>query len=224
MDRLAWKGLFALLVVTALLAGCATQAQRQFQAIRTNNQSAAQALTACLAAANASTDLAPIEAHMPLDITKATLQQLSDTSLMSDREKQSMLELHPKLQACREAFVNQVSQTTPSIAAIYAALYTKSEGSLIDLLQRKQSWGDHLRRVNGYIADARIQITQEEQRIVAGLNRSNEAELARRQAATNAMMQYYETQQIINSMNRPVLTNCTGANTLVGTQINCVSH
>jgi predicted transcriptional regulator len=116
--------------------------------------------------------------------------------------------------------LNQISQTTPSLVPIYASLYAKGEGSLVDLIQKKQSWGEHLRRVKDAVVEAKLQISQENQRIVAGLNHSHEAELARRQAAANAMSQYLETQQIINNMNRPVTTNCNQ----FGNIVNCVSR
>jgi len=51
------------------------------------------------------------------------------------------------------------------------------------------------------------QYSAEAQRIAAGLEQSNEAELARRQAAADAYLQYQQTQQIINNMNSSVNTN-----------------
>ena len=56
----------------------------------------------------------------------------------------------------------------------------------------------------------RSELTAEAERITSGLQQSHEAELARReaaaQAAADAFARYAQTQQIINSMNRPV--NC----------------
>jgi phage terminase Nu1 subunit (DNA packaging protein) len=61
----------------------------------------------------------------------------------------------------------------------------------------------------------------EERRIVSGLERSHEAELARRQAAAQAIAQWAQTQQVINAMNRPVTTNCTNLGSGI---VNCVSQ
>ena len=44
--------------------------------------------------------------------------------------------------------------------------------------------------------------------------------MARRQAAANAMTQYFQTQQMIDNMNRPVVTNCNQ----MGTMVNCVTR
>jgi hypothetical protein len=61
----------------------------------------------------------------------------------------------------------------------------------------------------------------EGQRIVAGLEQSHQAELARRQAALNAMAQWAQTQQVISAMNRPVTTNCMNLGSGI---VNCVSR
>jgi hypothetical protein len=58
------------------------------------------------------------------------------------------------------------------------------------------------------------------QNIQNNLQQSHQAEIAQRQAAANSMMQYYQTQQIINNMNRPINTTCTG----FGNMVNCTTH
>ena len=67
----------------------------------------------------------------------------------------------------------------------------------------------------------------EGQRIMAGLQQSHEAELAQRQATAQAMAasfaQYAQTQQIINSMNRPTFTNCLRVG-YQGSMLNCTTY
>jgi hypothetical protein len=62
--------------------------------------------------------------------------------------------------------------------------------------------------------------TAEGQRITAGLERQHENELARRQAAVNALARWSQTQQMIDAANRPVITNCTR----FGDSTNCLSR
>jgi hypothetical protein len=128
--------------------------------------------------------------------------------------------IHPPLQSCRQNFLNQISETTPSLVPIIAVMLVKSEDSLVDLIQRKQSWGQHVRRVSDASVEASAPVQAEEQRIIAGLSQSHEAELARRQAAIDALAQYAQTQQIIGAMNRPVTTICNE----FGSMINCASR
>jgi hypothetical protein len=63
-------------------------------------------------------------------------------------------------------------------------------------------------------------LSVEGQRITGGLEQQHEAELARRQAALDALARWAQTQQVINAMNRPVITNCMN----LGTMTNCVSQ
>jgi len=208
------------LIVAGFLAGCTTAAQRQYQAISTNTQDAAAKLMACGIEVYNSPEYAPLRRHVPLRTTDFTLEQLSDPAKATSEEIAIIKATHPRLQQCGQSALEQIAQTTPTIVPIALALIDKSENSLVDLLQRKQSWGDHVRRVKTAYTEASEQYTQESQRIVSGLERSHEAELARRQAALNALAQWAQTQQVINAMNRPIVTNCAG----MGSMVNCVSR
>jgi hypothetical protein len=205
---------------TVALAACATGAQRQYEAMVTNGKVAGDQVATCSAAAYNSPEFEPVRPHLPPKLDDATLVQLADQNFPNDNEIAAIVATHPKYNACRQAFLNQLSQTAPSLAAIWAALYTKNEAVTVQLVQKKLPWGEYLTRAKANASDTKLQLNQESQRIVAGLNRSHEAELARRQAAANAMAQYMQTQQIINNMNRPVVTNCNQ----FGTMVNCVSQ
>jgi hypothetical protein len=208
------------LAVAALLGGCATAAQRQAEAIRVNGQAATQQLQACEQAVYNDPAAQPIHRHIPIDVRDVTLEQLTDKSSATDDDISTLLSIHPRNVACRQAYLDQIGKTTPTFVPIIATFYARAEDSLIDLLQKKQSWGEHTRRVRDLSLDARSQLVAEGRHIDSGLARANQAELAQRQAAANAILQYMQTQQVINAMNRPVYTNCTG----FGYSVNCVSH
>lgn len=210
----------AVVAVAGLLVGCSTAAQRQYDGMVSNAQSASQRAEACGLARYNSPDFAPLRPHIPVNWNRVTLEQLADTHLATDEEIHALLAVHPSAQACRQDFLNQIALTAPSMVPIWASLYAKSDDSLVDLIQKKQSWGDHLRRVRSATAEEQAQQSAEEQRLLAGLNQSHQAEIAQRQAAANAMSQYLQTQQIINNLNRPVTTNCV----MVGSQVICRSQ
>jgi hypothetical protein len=197
-----------------LLAGCATAAQRQYQAMASNNQSAAQDLQACTMSVYDSPEFAPLRRHIPYKATDATLEQLSDNRSATDDEIKLIFEIHPKVQSCRKQALDDISQSTPTLVPIVLAVITKDEDSLIDLIQKKESWGAHIRRVRDALIAGTAEAQAEAQRIVAGLQQSHEAELAQRQAAAQAaaatFAQYAQTQQIMSNMNRPVNCITTG--------------
>ena len=217
--RLAVAGLGVI-----LLAACATQAQRQAQAIQTNTKTVGAQLQACIEAIYNSPDYDPLRPRLPIKAEQATLQQLTDASKATDAEISAIFAEHPRAQECRQSFLQGLSTTTPTFVPILASGYNRTEEFLIDLIQRKISWGEYVRHVKDASLDMQKELMAEGQRIDAGLQQSHQAELARRQAAADALARYAQTQALINSMNnaahRPVMTNCI----TVGNTVNCLSQ
>jgi hypothetical protein len=198
--------------IAALLAGCATTAaQREYQTMVSNDRTAVQDLQACTLAVYDSPEFAPLRRHAPYKATDATLEQLSDNSLATDDEIKLILENHPKIQACRKQAFDRISQSTPTLVPIMLAYITKTEDSLVDLIQKKQSWGAHVRRVRDATITGTAELQAEERRIVAGLQQTHEAELAQRQAAAAAFAQYSQTQQVIGDMANPFAASAAEA-------------
>jgi len=196
--------------IAVLVAGCATAAQRQYQAMVNNDRSAVQDLRACSETVYNSSEFAPLRRHIPFRANDATLEQLSDNSLATDDEVKIILVVHPQLQSCRKQALDRISQSTPTLVPIMLVVITKGEDSLIDLIQKKQSWGAHVRRGRDAVIAGTAELQAESRRITSELQQSHEAELAQRQAAAQAtaaaLAHYAQTQQIINNINRPV--NC----------------
>jgi hypothetical protein len=207
------------LLVMALAGGCETAAQRQVVHMRANADGAMQAFRMC---GQSAYEQRPeiLRKHVPLNVADATLAQLSDRSIATDDEVQALLAHYPPIQSCRKTFLDQLARSHPSIAAILASGYTRADGSLVELIQKKKTWGSHVQTLKEESASASKEIVAENQRIAAGLSQSHQAELAQRQAAANAFSQYLQTQQLIQSMNRPVVTNCTR----FGSATNCISQ
>jgi hypothetical protein len=219
IKEIGWKAGVALLLA-GLLGGCATAAQRQYQAMATGNLAILAQAQNCTTEVYNSPDAASIRSHSPIDPREATLAQLSDQSLPNKQEIAAVLVLHPRLQACRKAILDGLLNTTPSVIPILTKEYAGADDDTIAFVQRKMSWGERVKRARDRLIGLQASLEAEQQRIIAGLERSHEAELARRQAATNAISQWAQTQQVINAMNRPVFTNCTG----MGSMVNCISR
>ena len=66
------------ITIATLLAGCATGAQRQYQAMVSNDRSVVQDLQACTLAVYESPKFAPLRRHVPYKASDATLEQLSE--------------------------------------------------------------------------------------------------------------------------------------------------
>jgi hypothetical protein len=204
----------------ALLTGCATAAQRQAQQIKVTTQSTVAQLKSCVAAVYNSAVYNAIRPHLPLDIRDATLEQMTSTAKVTDEEIKAIYAQHPQMQACRKTALESLEPVTPTLVPILADEWDKNEQMLIELVQRKITWGEYVTRGKERTVETTQRLTAAAQQIDAGLQRSYEAEMAQRQRAADAMMQFHQNQQLINSLNRPVITNCQG----FGNMVNCVSN
>ena len=209
-----------IIFICMLLAGCATQAQRQFQTMKTGNEANAAQLKECSAAVYNSADYAPLRPHLPASLSDATLQQLSDSSLANPEEVHAVYVTHPQAQQCRKVFLTNLARTEPSLVPIFTASYNQADDDLLALIQRKLSWGDYLRHGRDRVAQLQAKAQAEDQRVVGELKQENQAELAQRQRAAEALAQWAQTQELINAANRPVITNCNA----FGNSVNCMTH
>src|SRR5215469_12381362 len=85
----------ALVACAFLLAGCATAAQRQYQAIVTGNKALGVEAKACTLAVCNAPEAAPLRPHIPYDPREATLAQLSDASFATGPEIAAIELLYP---------------------------------------------------------------------------------------------------------------------------------
>jgi len=202
------------------MSGCATQAQRQFQAIKANNQVAGAQYLSCVSAVYDAPDATPVQSKTPLKADDITLPQLADPSTATASETQAIFGLHPKLKECQRAVLAELGKSTPSFVPILVKEYGRFDDALLLLIQRKISWGDFnkRRRDNASVAQAAIQ--EAGRQLTSELREMHQNEMAQRQAAAEAIAQWAQTQQMINAMNRPVITNCNR----MGSMVNCVSQ
>lgn len=149
----------------------------------TGNRAAAQEAQACFVTLYDSPEFAPLRAHFALPPDRRTLEQLSDSSQATEGEIRLILDVHPGIQACRQQALDRVTQSTPSLVAIFATLYAKSDDSLIQLISKRQSWGEHTKQTRDLAIEGWSGLTAEAQRFTSELQQSHEAELAQRQAA-----------------------------------------
>jgi hypothetical protein len=206
--------------VLLLLAGCATAAQRQMQNIHQTVLAAVTELKTCQAAVRELPEAEALREHLPRDLRDATLDQMMDKSKVTAEQIAAIKLIHPKIAECRRTFLDHIEPVLPSIAAIYADEMQQGDARLIELLQRKITWGTYITNGKETGVAFKPKIDAEWQKIAGGLERSHEAELAQRQAAANSLMQYYQTQEMIDAMNRPQINTATC--TSMGNTVNCM--
>lgn len=202
------------------LAGCATQAQRQALAIKENNTNANLQYSACARSLYSSAEADPIRSHTPMNATDATLAQLADSSMASPSEIQAILSVQPRLKECQRTALTQLSTSTPSLVPILAKSYSALDDNFLSLVQRRITWGEFNKRRRDSAAGTQLALQQAGRQIAGELREMHRDEMAQRQAAAEAFAQWAQTQQLINAMNRPVITNCNR----FGSNVNCVTQ
>ena len=220
--RQAMRNLRATIAVAglAVLCGCATAAQRQFETMKAGNQQANAEMKGCLTAAYNSPEADPIRIHLPLNFTDATLQQLGDASYATSTEIRALLTQHERIQSCRKSFLESRSQSEPVLVPILVNAYNKGDDDVLYLTHPKISWGEFLRRSRDRSVETQLALQAADKTVISDLRREDRAERAERQRAAEAFAAWAQTQQLINAANKPVITNCSG----FGNTVNCVSR
>jgi len=197
---LAWATLLAVGALTA----CSTASQQRTQAISQTTAAASEEMRNCTETIYNGPDFAPAKRRLPLDFALATLEQETSPGLANDVEIAAVLQAHPKLQECRKTFLDKLGIATPSLVPIYATVLALSEGSLGEVLQKKKSWGDHVRDVKEMMRRVKLDIEDETKKVAEGLSQDAKAVQARQQAADKALALYAQVEKSFGSIRRPV--------------------
>jgi len=134
---LGCRNIAVALLAPLLLIGCATAAQRQYQAMATGNTAILAQAKNCTMEVYNSPDAAVVRSHSPVDAREATLAQLSDQSLPSRPEIAAVLVLHPRIHACRKAILDGLLNTTPSVIPSRSAI-ARANSSLVGSPSRRR--------------------------------------------------------------------------------------
>ncbi len=218
-----------LLCALTALAGCATAAQRQAQQAALGTREAAAQLKACSAAVIHKPEYVSLLLHTPdLETGQPMLAQLTDESMISSEDAKLFGARHDELNPCKSRLLNVLSTVRPDLVPILSDEYTKGTAIAVQLVERKITWGEFAQQGQVLLNDSRQRIAVADRQWISDLNASHQAEMAQRQAAAAALMQWSAQQQMINAMNRPVIvapaapiqTTCNR----MGNFVNCTSQ
>jgi len=203
-----------------LISGCATAAQMQAQKIRSNDALATNELKTCLEVVRQSPDFDALREHIPLNFLQTSLAQMSDDSKVTEAEIKAFYATDPPIQACRKTAADRLTTTTPALVPIVIDDWQQRDELEIALIKKKITWGEFISRAKENAVKAKKEVTLAMQQLGSQLQQDNTAELQRRQQAAHNAMQYFQNQQIINDMNRPRTTSCSG----FGNMVNCTTY
>ncbi len=210
-----------------LMIGCETATQKHISTLTADIQASEQRAYACLQKIETNPAFLGISKHTPLSGRMTpNIQQLADDTIPTEEESKVIVALHNELSQCRARGIEDFMKTVPSLVSIFVPAYLEGDLITVELIKRKITWGEANKRKAAIKNETMTKGHAEVQRLHQAYARSHEAELQQRQAAMNALSNWAQQQQLlmqnqqfINTLNRPVMTNCTG----VGRSIQCTS-
>jgi hypothetical protein len=203
--RRTFPRLLAAFLVLGTLGGCASD--KVSKSIAQGNATLYDTYRLCIETAYNSPSFAAARRRLPADIPQATLEQETDPSIATDPEIYAVLLTQPQLHTCRQAFLDKINASTPSLLPIYANTLSLNESSLYEVLQKKKSWGDHVRDMKILQTKAAGEVAQGIKKLADGLDKEPKAVQARREAADQALDQYALTQKALTTMRRPIISH-----------------
>ena len=213
---------------TLLVAACATQAQKQAQIITSQlNYTNAEA-EKCIAQIKKEdvylrvNQFAILDLNDPDAVIKMTIDRFATES-----EKNDLLQLHSLITGCRKQILENLAKVHPDFTALMAKKFAEADENLVYIMKNDMTLGEANEVTNKRLSDLQSEWNSVAKNIAQQLESANQSELLNRQRAAAAMQQWsyqqqllLQNQQLINSVNRPIMTNCN----YIGNSINCLSH
>ena len=156
-----------------------------------------------------------------------TLLHLADTTMPSDEDVKNIIAYHNDLSHCRARGIEDYMQIAPSVIPIVVPSYYASDLVTVELIQKKITYGEANKKKQAIYLELMSKLQVEIDRLNREFSASYQAQMAQQAAAFNVLSQWLyqqqilrQNQQLINAINRPVITDCSR----FGNSINCTSY
>jgi hypothetical protein len=175
-------------VALYLLAACATPADGDANRILTESRVASHDAMQCRRSVADKPRYQQIAAHMPLvDPYRATLAQMTDSTLASEDDAVALGLWLQDIQGCRQQLVKASLHTFPTSLAILVGSWNKEDQIFVLLVKRKLVWGEAVARLRRNQAELLSALTDQAVRLSEQISSAKQAELTRRVSILNAL-------------------------------------
>lgn len=222
--------IWILLACALAVAGCQTAAQRQFQELQSNATRANEAWVACSLGVVNTPEFRPIVrrvAKPPLPGARSALERIGDPDLATPEEIRLIPAFHEAISACWTGLAEGYDKVDQAQSALIRSIQNDSANRWLAIMRRQITWGQANQQADAALTVFLQQTRENDQRAVGRLENMHAAEISNRQAAAAAlsaagasMQRAAIQQQMLNTMNRPVTTNCLRT----GNFVNCNTY
>lgn len=218
---------FGFTLVSIALGGCATQAQRQFEQVQLQYQSALRTLGSCdpvdkSQALQRLKERFVVEAYDPRTVEKISLKNYA-----TEQEAKDLINISILRKPCDKLAIEAFSKVHPQYVVSLARMLSDADADLAKAVNKTLTVGEiNQRTVDRYNA-WQTEFAQISEQIQAQLNHAHQNELLQRQNSARAVQNWAYQQQVLenqrqlsNAVARPAVTNCRN----VGVSFQCTHY
>ncbi|HEY4374231.1 MAG TPA: hypothetical protein VGN52_20060 [Burkholderiales bacterium] len=199
-----WRRGAPILLLALLCASCAED--RVTKNMARLNSLAYEQLRNCYQTVYDRGDFEAARRRLPADYQTASTEQETDPSIARDPEIAAVLGARTRLEECRNTFFDKVRTDTPGLLPTYYTLMAYAEASLFEVMQKKKSWGDHVRDVKELQRQSALDIIELLRKSSGGLSKDPKDVKIYREQLDKAKESYDQTQKALTTMRRPIMT------------------
>lgn len=167
-------------IVGVLLAGCATEAEREASRMREATTSANPAIEACDRRLEQSTPYQALKNRIGPRTGPIPLALKANQEKASPREVTEVFALHQEyMMPCRTLMLESLAQVHPALVGVIAEYYSKLDAALVQLTNRQTTWGQFVTQKDAINAEAKAKFAAMSAEIQKNLDQANASEAAR---------------------------------------------
>ena len=155
-----------------------------------------------------------------LETGQFTIEQLANQNKPTQDEARTYAKFYDANTPCGMNFLQQISTVRPDTTTIFIDSQEAYKKSVLNLVTRKISWGNYSNRVADSNAIKIRALSEADTQNQQQLQTRNTEEIAQRRQAVISYLHVMQNQQLITSINRPIVTNCNA----YGSSVNCISQ
>lgn len=182
------------------------------QVVASNNE--------CFSASSAKHSSAPHFNNILANFQNPDLRLLTIKATPTDAEVESLIAHYTDEQECRRLTLEGLASIHPALVTWQSGCYARSDAALVRLVRQEVTYGDHNAAALDRFQRCRSELFETAQAIDAQTANAHAYEMQQRQNAARALQQWSYQQSIVQSLNRPRMTNCT----YNGPFLNCVTN
>ncbi len=192
------KTVLLALLVLSVLAGCATQAQRQLEQTKKAIDVAVTNENKCIKPIRQSPAFERLDKRFIFGVDDPrTVEKLALKTYVTEQEVKDFFDYSERNIQCQSASLKDYSKVHPEYVAYMANSYAELNSAVAMVVNKELTIGDYNQRRVNIINRARAEYYQVGQRITSQLNQAHQYELAQRQTAQQELQKWNYQQQVL---------------------------